>query len=209
MSFGFLDVAATPAVKAVQRELGVAHLWENFPGHREFDRFTENEARFIVERDSFYMATISETSWPYVQHRGGPPGFLKMIDERTLAFADYRGNFQYITVGNLSASNKASLFLIDYPRRARLKIYVHAEVVSLDAEAALTEQVLEGTSGKPERIIRLRLETFDWNCPQHITPRYTNAELAEALAPMRARLDALTAENAALRQAACTAARQT
>lgn len=202
MGYGFLDVAATPAVKAVQRELGVEHLWEDFRGHREFDRFTANEARFVAARDSFYLATTSETGWPYVQHRGGPPGFLKLIDDRTLAFADYRGNAQYLSIGNLSASDKACLLLMDYPRRTRLKVYAHAETVALDADPALTERVLEGGGGKPERILRLRLRAFDWNCPQHITPRYTEAELAEVLAPLRARLDALAAENAALREAA-------
>jgi len=201
MGSGFLDVAVTPAVKAVQQQMGVAHLWEDFKGHREFDRFTGGEAQFIAKRDSFYMATTSETGWPYLQHRGGPPGFLKVINERTLAFADYRGNFQYITVGNLSANNKACLFLMDYPRRARLKIYVHAEAVALDVDTALTRQVLEGVRGKPERIIRLRLQTFDWNCPQHITPRYTEAELAETLAPLQALLSDLMAENALLREA--------
>lgn len=199
MGFGFLDVAVTPAVRAVQERLGVAHLWNDFKGHRDFDRFTEAEAAFIAGRDSFYMATTSETGWPYIQHRGGPPGFLKVLDDRTLAFADYRGNFQYISVGNLSASDKACLFLMDYPRRARLKIYVHAETVPLDADAALTAAVLEGASGKVERIIRLTLQNFDWNCPQHIVPRYTEAELVEALRPVNERLAALEAENAALR----------
>lgn len=202
MGYGFLDIAVTPTVKAEQQKLGVAQMWQDFKGHREFDRFTEGEAHFIAQRDSFYMATTSETGWPYVQHRGGPPGFLKLIDDRTLAFADHRGNFQYITLGNLSASDKACLFLMDYPRRSRLKIYARAEAVPLDADAALTERVLAGTRGKPERIVRLRLEAFDWNCPQHITQRFTEAELADALAPMRARLEALTAENAALRAAA-------
>ena len=201
MGFGFLDIAVTPAVRAVQHELGVAHLWQDFKGNREFNRLTDNEKRFINERDSFYMATTSETGWPYVQHRGGPPGFLKTLDERTLAFADYRGNMQYITVGNLSANDKVCLFLIDYPRRTRLKIYAHAEAVPLDADATLTQTVLAGARGKPERLVRLTLQTFDWNCPQHITPRYTETELTEALAPIRQRLEALEAENAVLREA--------
>ncbi len=199
MGYGFLDVAATPAVRAVQERLGVAHLWADFKGRRDFDRFTESETRFIAGRDSFYMATASETGWPYVQHRGGPPGFLKVVDDRTLAFADYRGNFQYISVGNLSASDKACLFLMDYPRRTRLKIYVRAEAVPLDADAALTSLALDGATGKAERIVRLRLQTFDWNCAQHIVPRFTEAELADALRPVRERLAALEAENAVLR----------
>lgn len=199
MAFGFLEVAVTPAVRAVQEALGVAHMWENFKGRREFDRFTEAEAAFIADRDSFYMATTSETGWPYIQHRGGPRGFLKLLDDRTLAFADYRGNFQYLSIGNLSANSKACLFLMDYPRRARLKMYVHADVVALDADPDMTEKVLGGASGKVERIIRLRLQNFDWNCPQHIVPRFTETELDSALQPIRQRLESLEAENAQLR----------
>lgn len=204
MAYGFLNVATTPAVRAVQQQLGVARIWENFKGHREFDRFTEAEAGFIADRDSFYMATTSETGWPYVQHRGGPRGFLKLLDDRTLAFADYRGNLQYISIGNLSVNDKACLFLMDYPRRTRLKIYVHAEAVALDADAALTAAVLEGARGKVERIIRLRLQNFDWNCQQHIVPRFTEAELEDALRPINERLAALEAENAQLRAKAAS-----
>lgn len=174
-------------------------MWENFRGHREFDRFTDQERSFIDDRDSFYMATTSETGWPYLQHRGGPKGFLKVLDDRTLAFADYCGNFQYISVANLSASDKACLFLMDYRRRARLKIYVHAEVISLDADPALTT-VLEGKPGKAERIVRLKLQNFDWNCPQHIVPRYTQVQLEDGLRRIRNQLAELEAENAKLRE---------
>src|SRR5687768_2947215 len=117
MSYGFLNIAATASVRAVQASMGVDRDWQQFEGERDFDRFTSNEATFIAERDSFYMATVSETGWPYVQHRGGPRGFLKLIDERTLAFADYRGNRQYISTGNLAANDRACLFLMDYTRR--------------------------------------------------------------------------------------------
>lgn len=199
MGFGFLDVAVTPAVRAVQQQHGVAHMWEDFKGDREFDRFTSREAQFIAARDSFYMATTSETGWPYVQHRGGPKGFLKLLDDRTLAFADYRGNFQYLSIGNLSANDRACLFVMDYPRRARLKIYVHAETVSLEADPELTATVLQGATGKVERIVRMTLRTFDWNCPQHIVPRYTEAELTDVLQPVSERLAALESENADLR----------
>ncbi|WP_372501034.1 pyridoxamine 5'-phosphate oxidase family protein (plasmid) [Tistrella mobilis] len=202
MGYGFLDIAVTPAVRAVQDRLGVAHLWENFKGHRTFDRFTDQEAAFITSRDSFYMATTSETGWPYVQHRGGPQGFLTVLDDRSLAFADQRGNRQYISVGNLSTNDKVSLFLMDYPRRARLKIYALAEIVALDADPALTARVPGATAPKAERIIRLHLEAFDWNCPQYITPRFTEAELTEALRPVRDRIAELEAENAALKAAA-------
>ncbi|WP_372023061.1 pyridoxamine 5'-phosphate oxidase family protein (plasmid) [Tistrella mobilis] len=201
MGYGFLDIAMTPAVRAAQDRLGVAHLWENFKGHRTFDRFTDQEAAFITSRDSFYMATTSETGWPYVQHRGGPQGFLTVLDDRSLAFADQRGNRQYISVGNLSTNDKVSLFLMDYPRRARLKIYALAEIVALDADPALTARVPGATAPKAERIIRLHLEAFDWNCPQYITPRFTEAELIEALRPVRDRIAELEAENAALKAA--------
>jgi uncharacterized protein len=200
MSYGFLDIAITPSVRAAQAELGADRLWRNFKGHREFDRFTENEVAFIAERDSFYLASVSETGWPYVQHRGGPPGFLKVVDDKTLAFADYRGNRQYISIGNLAANDRACLFLMDYPGRGRLKIYAHVEKVALDADPALTELVTDvAYKAKIERILRLRLETFDWNCSQHITPRFTEQQVAEAVHPLRERLAQLEADNAALR----------
>lgn len=200
MPYGFLDIAVTPSVRSIQVEMGSDGLWRDFAGQRSFDRFTENEADFIAERDSFYMATVSETGWPYVQHRGGLRGFLKLLDDRTLAFADYRGNRQYISTGNVKATGRACLFLMDYPRRTRLKIYANAEIVSLDADPALTAAVSDsGYKANPERIFRLRLEAFDWNCPQHITPRFTETEIADATRPLRERLAILESENAALR----------
>jgi uncharacterized protein len=200
MSYGFLDVAITPSVRAAQAEFGADRIWRNFKGHREFDRFTANEVAFIAERDSFYMASVSETGWPYVQHRGGPPGFLKVVDDKTLAFADYRGNRQYISIGNLAANDRTCLFLMDYPGRARLKIYAHVEKLALDADPALTELVTDvAYKAKLERILRLRLETFDWNCSQHITPRFSEQQVAEAVHPLRERLAQLESENAALR----------
>ena len=200
MSYGFLDLAVTPSVRAVQAKMGADHIWQDFKGHREFDRFTENEAAFIADRDSFYMATVSETGWPYVQHRGGPRGFLKVVDEKTLAFADYRGNRQYISTGNLAADHRACLFLMDYPHRARLKIYAHVETLALDDDPDLTALVaMPGYKARLERIFRLRLETFDWNCRQHITPRFTEREIAEAVRPLRDRLAQLESETAELR----------
>lgn len=200
MSYGFLDVAITPAVRAAQTKMGADHIWRNFEGDRRSDRFTESEAGFIAERDSFYMASVSETGWPYVQHRGGPPGFLKMIDDRTLAFADYRGNRQYISTGNLAANDRACLFLVDYPHRARLKIYARVDILDLEAEPGLTQAVTDPEyRAKLERIFRLRLEAFDWNCPQHITPRFTELQITSMLQPMRERMAQLEAENEALR----------
>lgn len=200
MAYGFMDIASTPSVRAAQASMGADHLWQDFKGHRDFDRFTENEAAFIAERDSFYLATVSETGWPYVQHRGGPRGFLKMVDDRTLAFADYRGNRQYISTGNLAVNQRASLFLMDYAHRARLKIYAHIDTVALDADPALTALVtVPGYKAKLERIFRVRLEALDWNCPQHITPRFTEDEVTEAVRPLRDRVEALQAEVDALR----------
>jgi len=200
MAYGFLDIAVTPSVQAAQASMGADHLWQDFKGHREFDRFTQSEAAFIAARDSFYMATVSETGWPYLQHRGGPRGFLKMVDDKTLAFADYRGNRQYISKGNLAADDRVSLFLMDYAGRTRLKIFARVEEVSLDADAALTELVtVPGYKAKLERIFRVHLEAFDWNCPQHITPRFTEEEISAAVGPLRERLSTLEAENAELR----------
>jgi predicted pyridoxine 5'-phosphate oxidase superfamily flavin-nucleotide-binding protein len=207
MPYGFLDIAVTPSVRTVQAEMGVDHLWQDFKGHREFDQFSDNEAAFIAERDSFYMATVSETGWPYIQHRGGPRGFLKQVDDRTLAFADYRGNRQYISRGNLAANGRACLFLMDYTRRARLKIYAHVEILALDADPALTALVSVPEYGaRLERIFRLRLESFDWNCSQHITPRFTEREISEAVRPLRDRLAQLETENAELRARIAAAA---
>jgi uncharacterized protein len=200
MPYGFLDIAVTPSVRRAQAAMGAAHLWEDFDGPRRFDRFGARETAFIAARDSFYLASVSETGWPYVQHRGGPAGFLALIDDRTLAFADYRGNRQYISTGNVAANDRVGLILVDYPHRARLKIYAHAEQVGLTADPALTARLADPAyNARPERIFRLRLVAFDWNCPQHITPRYTDHEVAQAIAPLRERLAALEAENAALR----------
>jgi predicted pyridoxine 5'-phosphate oxidase superfamily flavin-nucleotide-binding protein len=197
MSYGFLDIAATPSVRAAQAKMGSERLWQEFKGHRESDKFTPNEAAFIAQRDSFYMATVSETGWPYVQHRGGQRGFLKVVDEKTLAFADYRGNRQYISVGNLAAADRAALILMDYAGRARLKVYAHVEAVPLDADPALAELVADPDyKAKPERILLLHLVAFDWNCAQHITPRFTEAEIADAVRT-GSRIEMATAERVA------------
>ena len=200
MAYGFMDIARTSSVKAAQEANGAAALWEHFQGHRTFDRFTESETQFIAARDSFYMATISETGWPYVQHRGGPPGFLRVLDDKTLAFADFRGNRQYISIGNAAANDRVSLFLMDYPNRRRLKIYARIEVKDIIADAALSERLaLPGYKVKLERAIVLHLEAFDWNCSQHITPRFTETELAPALTEFGKRLGQLEAENKTMR----------
>lgn len=200
MSYGFLDIAMTPSVRAAQAAMGSDHLWQDFKGHRAFDRFTADAAGFVAARDSFYLASVSETGWPYVQHRGGPAGFLRVLDERTLGFADYRGNRQYISLGNLAANDRAALILMDYPHRSRMKIYACVEPCDLDADPGLAERLATpGYNGRAERGYLLHLQHFDWNCPQHITPRFTAAEVEAAVQPIRSRLDALEIDNAALR----------
>ncbi|KQY16766.1 pyridoxamine 5-phosphate oxidase [Rhizobium sp. Root73] len=199
MPYHFLEVAVTPSVRAAQAAMGVDQIWlgaENRPS----ETFTEQEIAFIASRDSFYIASVSETGWPYVQHRGGKVGFLKVVDQQTLAFADYRGNRQYISVGNFATNDRACLFLMDYVRRARLKIYVHVERLALGVDEGLSALVSDNSyKGRAEAIFRLRLEAYDWNCPQHITPRYTEQEVEHAVAPLRERLQRLETENATLR----------
>jgi predicted pyridoxine 5'-phosphate oxidase superfamily flavin-nucleotide-binding protein len=136
------------------------------------------EEAFIVQRESVYMATVSESGWPYLQHRGGPRGFLCVLDPRTLAFADLRGNRQYLSTGNVMATGRVALFLMDYTNRARLKVLATAEVLSPEADAALTETVsARAARGRVERIFRLRVMAYDWNCPQHIPALYTEDDL--------------------------------
>ena len=203
MTYSYLDLAATPAVAAAQAENGSREMWEQLPADRISDRLGAREAGFIAARDSFYLATVSETGWPYVQHRGGPAGFLKVLDDRTLGFADFRGNRQYISLGNAAANDRVSLFLMDYANRRRLKIFARMEARDLADDPALAETLaLPGYRARVERAFLLHVEAFDWNCPQHITPRFTEAEVEAAVAPLRARLAALEAENAALRDAA-------
>ncbi|KIQ05468.1 pyridoxamine 5-phosphate oxidase [Agrobacterium tumefaciens] len=199
MPYHFLEVAVTPSVRAAQADMGVDQIWlgEN---DRPSDTLTENEIAFIATRDSFYIASVSETGWPYVQHRGGKTGFLKVVDPQTMAFADYRGNRQYISAGNFAANDRACLFLMDYVRRTRLKVYAHVERLTLDADPSLTDLVSDPTyRGRAERIFKLRLEAYDWNCPQHIIPRYTEQQVEQAVAPLRQKLQQLEAENAVLR----------
>jgi uncharacterized protein len=200
MAQAYFDIAYTPNVKAAQGANGSGEYWASFKGKKENDRLTAAEAEFITTRDSFYMASVSETGWPYVQHRGGPAGFLRVIDDKTLAFADFRGNRQYISVGNVTANDRVALFLMDYPHRRRLKIYARIEVKDLATDPALAERlVMPGYPAKIERAFVLHLEAFSWNCPQHITQRFTEAEVDTALRPVRAYIAQLEAENRMLR----------
>jgi len=197
MTYTFLDIASTPGVKAAQEANGSRDYFEVAGKERTFDRFTPSEAAFIAARDSFYMATVSETGWPYVQHRGGPKGFMQVLDSQTFAIADFRGNRQYISVGNLGTSDRVSLILMDYPNRARLKIFAHAEI-STDPEI-IAKVSVPGYRAKVERALVFRLDAFDWNCPQHITPRFTMADIEEGVSALQRRIASLEAENAALK----------
>jgi predicted pyridoxine 5'-phosphate oxidase superfamily flavin-nucleotide-binding protein len=202
VGYDYLDRLITPAVHAAQTANGAASIWER-GFDRPSDRFTDAEVSFIAERDSFYMASVSENGWPYVQHRGGPVGFLKVLDETHLGFADFRGNRQYISLGNVQADDRVSLFLMDYPHQARLKLLAHVSVHDLSAEPELADRLATpGYRGLAERGIVLKLEAFDWNCPQHITPRFTALQIEAATAPLRNRILELEAELAALRKQA-------
>ncbi len=188
------DIAFTPAVKALQARngsrAGYARMAEKKDWH---DTVTPELAAFLAERDSFYLASASAEGRPYIQHRGGPKGFLKALDDKRLAFADFGGNRQYISAGNLSENDRASIFLMDYPNRRRIKLWGRARVVE-DDPALLARLVEPGYRAKPERAILFEVEAWDVNCPQHITPRYSEAEIAPALAKLQARIDELEAE---------------
>jgi len=200
MSDSLLDILSTPSVKAAQAANGSEAHYSSLRGKPRSSVFTAREAAFIEARDSFYMATVSQNGWPYVQHRGGPPGFLRVLDEKTLGFQDLRGNRQYISVGNLGADCRVALLVMDYPNRRRLKILAHAEMKGVADDAQLVARLATpGYRGKVERVFLLHVEAFDWNCPQHITPRFTEGELAEALTPVRERFSNLELENKKLR----------
>jgi predicted pyridoxine 5'-phosphate oxidase superfamily flavin-nucleotide-binding protein len=193
MAGKFLELAFTPNVLAAQQKyFGRA---QNPPSQAERDALTDNEVQFIQSRDSFYMATVSETGWPYMQHRGGAPGFLRVVSPTQLAFADYKGNRQMLSTGNLAANDRVCLFLMDYPQRTRLKILGHARVVDAREHPELVAQFAESEAcGIVERIFLIELISYDWNCPKYITPRYTAAEVEEAIAPFCARIAELEAQ---------------
>jgi predicted pyridoxine 5'-phosphate oxidase superfamily flavin-nucleotide-binding protein len=198
----FAELAFTPAVRKQQQIHGSRHLYERVEQSTDLgDSLGPDEQGFLQASDGFYMASVTETGWPYIQYRGGAKGFLHVLDERTIGFADLRGNKQYISVGNLEHDGRVALFFMDYPHQSRLKILGRAKVHEGTEEARkLIEQLRVPEEKSPaERAFVIHVEAFDWNCPQHITPRYTEAELAKALEPMRRRIDALEAENKRLR----------
>ena len=204
MSRAYTNIAFTPAVRAEQTRAGSRGSYAPLD-HSEVVRARMNsaEAEFIRARDSFYQATVSETGWPYVQFRGGPAGFLKVLDAKTIGYADYRGNVQYISVGNLMGNDRVAIILMDYPNRARLKLFGRARLVTHDEKPVLLDKLVDaGTRTRVERGVIITVEGYDWNCPRHITRRFTEEEIAAATAPLREELAALKVDMARLKRAA-------
>jgi hypothetical protein len=177
MRDAFARTMFSEPAKKLQERSGSREVYERMvrPGHFE-DGLGEFETEFISARDSFYMATVTPDGWPYVQHRGGPVGFLRVLDDRRLAFADYSGNKQHISAGNLSVNDRVSLFLMDYPNRTRLKIIGHARVLAQGEDREIQEQLVTGRGAKVESIVVISVVGYDWNCSQHITPRFTRED---------------------------------
>lgn len=204
MGHRFAEIAFTDRVKALQIQQGARAA---SVGQQDSvsapDRLGPREVEFIGARDSFYMATVSETGWPYLQHRGGPPGFLHVLDAGTLGFADFRGNRQYVSAGNLSADDRVVLILLDYAERRRLKLLGRARLVEVAEDAALVAQLHPpGYKARAERAMLIAVEGYDWNCSQHITVRLSLAEVDAHAAALRTRIAELEAEVARLRQPA-------
>jgi predicted pyridoxine 5'-phosphate oxidase superfamily flavin-nucleotide-binding protein len=201
MARNFGALVFTPVVKALQEKHGSRRQYARMEGGSSSpDHLGADESAFIAERDSFYMATVGASGWPYVQHRGGPKGFVKVPDDRTIAFADFRGNKQYVSTGNLTTDDRVALIMVDYPGRTRLKVLGRAQIFEGDAGRDWIERLREpGANDVIERAYVIRVEAFDWNCPQHITPRYTEAQIREALIPFERRMEALETENERLR----------
>jgi len=196
----FAEIAFTPTVKKVQEEQGSRTSYvrmEGMPGAVNH-RLTEAEAEFIAARNSFYMATVGEMGWPYLQHRGGPIGFVRVLGERTIGFADFRGNRQYISVGNLMTDNRVALFFMDYPNKTRLKLLGRARIVGLQDEGALSRLEMPNYRARIERGFVITVEGFDWNCAQHITERFSLDEMKAVTGPLKSRIADLEVELAQL-----------
>lgn len=197
----YSKLAFTDTIKEIQKDQGSRHAYERMEGMELPDGLSFREMSFIQERDSFYMASLGENGFPYIQHRGGPKGFLKFIDVKTLAFLDFSGNKQYITTGNVKTHEKISLILMDYPNRARLKIYAEVEVVALDENKELLDALeLKDYNYEAERIYVFHIKAFDWNCPRHITPRYTTEDIAKMTKEQEGQIKKLEQEIATLKQ---------
>jgi predicted pyridoxine 5'-phosphate oxidase superfamily flavin-nucleotide-binding protein len=192
------DIVFTPAARRAQAERGSATRYDERIAGGFPNTVTPELAAFIAEQDTAFLGTASAGGAPYIQHRGGPKGFIKVVDERTLGFADYRGNRQYITLGNLSENDRAYLFLIDFSRRQRIKLWGRARVIEND-DALIAKLFDQGYKARPERVILFTIEAWDVNCSQHITARLTTDEVEGLLGTVQERITALQAENARLR----------
>ena len=202
MARAFAEIAFTEAVLAAQRKMGSAQAYAPLleAGVERGDRLGPQEAGFIAMRDGFYQGSVSSSGWPYIQFRGGPRGFVRALDEKTLAYADFRGNRQYLSLGNLTEEPRVAMFFMDYPNHARLKVWGRARFVDVDEDPALVKSLFpEGYKARPERAVLIEVAAFDWNCPQHIPERLTIEELESVLAPFRDKMAALEAENAELK----------
>ena len=194
----FADIAFTPSVRAVQEQQGSRAFYaREEEGPAEAPVFGEAERVFIAARDSFYMATVSETGWPYVQQRGGPAGFVRVLDDNTLGFPDFRGNKQYVSVGNLNEDDRVSIIFMDYINKRRLKLLGHVTLIGPDDTETLARLALPDCRAKVERGFLIRAQAFDWNCPQHITERYTEAHIRRVIEPYQQRIAELEAKLAA------------
>jgi uncharacterized protein len=194
------DIVFPPAARLAQAQRGSTRAYEKRIAAGFPDRVTPELAAFVAELDTAFLATVSAAGAPYIQHRGGPKGFIKVLDEKTLGFADYAGNRQYITLSNLAENDRAHLFLLDFARQRRIKLWGRVRVVE-DDPALLARLIDPGYRARPERAILFTVEAWDVNCSQHITARFTEAEIEEATAALRDRIVALEAENARLRAA--------
>ena len=179
MKPNFTHFAFTDSVRQAQQRYGTRKAYARMEGVPGSNALTAREGAFIESRDSFYLATVGDNGWPYVQFRGGPPGFLRVLDETTLGYADFRGNGQYISTGNLQSGGRAAMILMDYPARQRLKLWVEVDIIEAGDDAELLRRLsLPDYSAQIERLLLLRVQAYDWNCPRHITPRYTAEEFA-------------------------------
>lgn len=200
MAKNYAELAFTPDVRKEQERHGSRRQYERMEKISRGTELTFAEADFIETRDSFYMATVGENGYPYVQFRGGPAGFLRVLDPKTLGYADFRGNLQYVSVGNLRRNNKAALIMMDYPNRRRLKIFATLRVFDSEDAPDLVERLtIPDYPAKIERAMVLHVDAFDWNCPQHITPRYTVEEFQLLQSPqpelVLSRTDQINEEN--------------
>lgn len=185
MRQNFTKYAFTDSVKEAQEKYGSRKIYKKMDqlGPDQY-QLSQREIPFIKDRDSFYMATVGENGWPYVQFRGGAKGFLRVIDQETLGYADFRGNMQYISTGNINATKKAALILLDYPARKRLKIWAETEILDpLQHPELLEKLTMANYDADIERLVMFHVKAYDWNCPQHITPKYTTDEIKEDLLP--------------------------